>query len=283
MKDTIIMAIHFPKTLLLSTSILVLSACAGTQPNLEIAAAQERLSTAYKDKEVVDRGQADLTNASNAIRMAQDDWSSGRKEKAAHQLSMGQTYLDLAETRGQQAKVEKETVSLKSSNALENKQSQLNASQAQLAGKQMQLSSAQAQIADRDQKLLNAQDQLRIYNMQINELGSTLVLQDVSFETGKADLRVGAANRLQPMINYLQLSETTRVRIEGHTDNVGGLAYNQTLSLNRANAVKMALVNGNVNADRIETVGSGYGKPVGSNKTVSGRESNRRVEITLLK
>jgi outer membrane protein OmpA-like peptidoglycan-associated protein len=277
------MVISLPKALLLGTTILAVAACASARPNMEIAAAQDRLATAYKDKDIVDRGQADLTNASTAIRVAQDDWSSGRKEKSSHQLTIAQSYLDLAETRGQQAKVEQETVSLRSRGELAKKQSQLNASQAQLDGKQMQLTSAQAQLADRDQKLLNAQEQLRIYNMQINELGSTLVLQDVSFETGRADLRTGAANRLQPMINYLQLSETTRVRIEGHTDNTGGMAYNQTLSLNRANAVKMALVAGSISADRIESVGSGYSKPIGSNKTVSGRESNRRVEITLLK
>jgi outer membrane protein OmpA-like peptidoglycan-associated protein len=277
------MVITLPKALLLGTTILAVAACASARPNMEIAAAQDRLATAYKDKDIVDSGQADLTNASTAIRVAQDDWSSGRKEKSSHQLTIAQSYLDLAETRGQQAKVEQETVSLRSRGELAKKQSQLNASQAQLDGKQMQLTSAQAQLADRDQKLLNAQEQLRIYNMQINELGSTLVLQDVSFETGRADLRTGAANRLQPMINYLQLSETTRVRIEGHTDNTGGMAYNQTLSLNRANAVKMALVAGSISADRIESVGSGYSKPIGSNKTVSGRESNRRVEITLLK
>jgi outer membrane protein OmpA-like peptidoglycan-associated protein len=277
------MVITLPKALLLGTTILAVAACASARPNMEIAAAQDRLATAYKDKDIVDSGQADPTNASTAIRVAQDDWSSGRKEKSSHQLTIAQSYLDLAETRGQQAKVEQETVSLRSRGELAKKQSQLNASQAQLDGKQMQLTSAQAQLADRDQKLLNAQEQLRIYNMQINELGSTLVLQDVSFETGRADLRTGAANRLQPMINYLQLSETTRVRIEGHTDNTGGMVYNQTLSLNRANAVKMALVAGSISADRIESVGSGYSKPIGSNKTVSGRESNRRVEITLLK
>lgn len=259
---------HFTKALL-GTAIFAVSGCATQHANLDIMAAQERLATAYKDKNTVDRGQADLANADTALRAAQDNWQHGNTDKWQHQLMMGQTYLDLADTRGHQAKVEQETTSIKN--------------QSVLAGKQSQLNTAQAQLADKDQQLATAQDQLREYNMKITELGSTLVLQDFSFETGKADLRSGAINRLQPMINYLRISPQTRVRIEGHTDNVGGLAFNQTLSLDRANAVKAAMSSGGIDLARIDTVGSGYTKPVGSNKTAEGRESNRRVEVTLLK
>lgn len=271
------------RTLLVGSSLLIMSGCAGTQENLRINAAQERLATAYKDKNTVDRGQADLNVADTALVAAQENWRRGRKEKAAHQLAIAQTSLDIADTRGLQAKAEQEAASMSNQMILADKQSQLNASQAQLRGKQSALNATQDQLADSDQQLRDAKIQMQAYDMKETEQGSTLVLRDVVFETGQSNLRAGAANRLVPMINYLKLNGQTRVRIEGHTDNVGSYQFNEQLSLRRATAVKSALTDGGIEGDRIETVGSGFNRPVGSNKTVSGRESNRRVEITLLK
>jgi outer membrane protein OmpA-like peptidoglycan-associated protein len=266
----------FSNAVLAGTSLLAIAACTSVKPNLEIAAAQDRLAASYANKDIVDRGQADLGKANTAILAAQEHWGRGHKENAAHHIFMAQTSLDIADVRGQQAKMEQETVSIRNKAMLADQQSKL-------AGKQSQLTTTQAELADRDQQLVDARNKLQAYDMKMTELGSTLVLQDLSFETGKANLRSGAANRLQPMITYLGLSPQTRVRIEGHTDNRGGMTYNQQLSFNRADAVKMAFISGGVDIGRIDIVGSGFSKPVGSNDTISGRESNRRVEITLLK
>ena len=270
------MKTNFTKPFFLGAAILALSACATMAPNQSIQDAQTRLSADYNDKKTAERGQGDLANAKAALILAQTFWDNGETEKSNHQLFMAQTYLDLAETRGSQAKVEASNISMQS-------QAQLSKSNNIIADQNSQINAMNNTLTTRDQQLADAQEQLRNYDMKTTDLGSTMVLQDVSFETGRSELLQGGVNRLQPLINYLSLSPNTRVRIEGYTDNVGGSQYNIGLSLARANSVKAILTNSNVNSDRIESFGSGYEKPVATNSTPSGRQLNRRVEITLLK
>jgi outer membrane protein OmpA-like peptidoglycan-associated protein len=274
MKDALMTTIV--SKLMLGAALVALTACASVEPNTRIADAQGRLSAAYNDKETAERGQGDLANAKTSLVSAERDWKRGDKEISDHNLMMGETYLSLAETRGKQAKLEQANVVLSNQAGLADKNRQLASKDREIAGKNVQ-------IANKDQQLALAQDQLRDSNMKVTELGSTMVLQDVSFETGKSQLLPGGVNRLQPLINYLRLSPETQVRIEGYTDSVGGAAYNSQLSLDRANAVKAILSAGGVDGARISTVGSGLTKPVATNATAAGRQSNRRVEVTLLK
>lgn len=263
------------KMLALGALLLAAAACS-TTPNPRIADAQGRLSAAYNDKETAERGQGDLANAKTALQSAQLDWRRGRKETSSHHLMMGETYLELAETRGKQAKMEQ-------SNVVLSQQARLAGKNQQLAAKDRVIAGQNEQLADKDQQLAQAQDHLREYDMRVTPMGSTMVLQDVSFETGKSELLSGGVNRMQPLINYLGLSPNTQVRIEGYTDSVGGAAYNRQLSLDRANAVKAVLTSGGIGSERISTVGSGLTNPVATNATAAGRQLNRRVEVTLLK
>lgn len=74
-----------------------------------------------------------------------------------------------------------------------------------------------------------------------------------------------------------------RLAIEGHTDNVGQAAANQSLSEARAAAVRKHLVDSyGIDAARLEAKGLGATKPVGPNDTPEGRQSNRRVELVKL-
>lgn len=267
---------QLPGWLLLGSTFIALGACSSIQPNANIADAQGRLSAAYNDKDTADRGQGYLASAKTSLDAAQTDWTHGDRERSRHHLMMGQTYLDLAETRGREAKIEQDNTRLTSAGQLTDKNQKI-------AAQGRQLDDKDHQLAARNRQLAQAEEQLRGYNMTVNDLGSTMVLRDVSFETGKSQLLSGGVNRLQPLIHYLLLSPNTHVRIEGYTDNVGGAAYNQQLSLDRANAVKAILFAGGVRDDRISTLGSGLNKPVATNDTTAGRQSNRRVEITLLK
>lgn len=68
--------------------------------------------------------------------------------------------------------------------------------------------------------------------------------------------------------------------VNGHTDNIGGPAFNQTLSARRADAVKKALVQRHhIAADRFQTAGYGLSQPRATNDTLDGRALNRRVEL----
>ena len=68
----------------------------------------------------------------------------------------------------------------------------------------------------------------------------------------------------------------------GHTDSVGSDAYNQKLSVKRAEAVKAYLVTKGIEKNRVYTEGKGEKQPVADNKTSEGRAKNRRVEIEVV-
>jgi len=84
---------------------------------------------------------------------------------------------------------------------------------------------------------------------------------------------------LNEAITTLKQEGTISIIAEGYTDNIGTEAYNQALSLRRANAVRDYLVAGGVSASRISVEGFGESKPVASNRTDDGRAQNRRVEL----
>ena len=73
------------------------------------------------------------------------------------------------------------------------------------------------------------------------------------------------------------------ILVEGHTDNVGDEAALIDLSLQRAEAIRNYLVHRGISAERIQVAGRGATKALFQNSTESGREKNRRVEITMIK
>ena len=75
--------------------------------------------------------------------------------------------------------------------------------------------------------------------------------------------------------------EIKRVRIEGHTDNVGTQAYNQGLSERRAKSVAKYLVSKGVDASRLETKGFGFSRPIDPAETEEARSKNRRIEFVI--
>jgi outer membrane protein OmpA-like peptidoglycan-associated protein len=76
--------------------------------------------------------------------------------------------------------------------------------------------------------------------------------------------------------------KSTMIEVAGHTDSTGTDSYNQLLSQSRAQAVSDQLVKFAVQALRIDTVGYGETRPIANNDTETGRQQNRRVELTLL-
>ena len=73
-----------------------------------------------------------------------------------------------------------------------------------------------------------------------------------------------------------------KIRIEGHTDNVGDEEYNQTLSEKRAGAVERFLLEEGVPPERLDSFGFGEVRPVADNKSDAGRDFNRRVEFVIV-
>jgi outer membrane protein OmpA-like peptidoglycan-associated protein len=106
-----------------------------------------------------------------------------------------------------------------------------------------------------------------------------VVLRGILFDTGKTDIKPESDPLLEQIIALLKTDADLKLRIEGHTDNVGAKAANLTLSKGRAAAVKTALVGKGIDAGRLSTEGFGDSKPVADNATDDGRAQNRRVEL----
>jgi len=107
------------------------------------------------------------------------------------------------------------------------------------------------------------------------------VPSDISFDTGRADIKPELRSVLDSFASGLKDDRTTRIRIIGHTDNTGSDAINDPLSLSRARSVGSYLADRGIDPGRIETVGRGEHEPIADNSTDAGRAKNRRVEILL--
>jgi len=107
-------------------------------------------------------------------------------------------------------------------------------------------------------------------------------LKGVNFETGKSNILPSSTKILEATVKGLQKYDTVKVEISGHTDNVGGLEYNDKLSQDRAEAVRSYLIKKGIAENRITAVGYGYSRPKADNKTEKGRAQNRRIEISII-
>jgi outer membrane protein OmpA-like peptidoglycan-associated protein len=117
---------------------------------------------------------------------------------------------------------------------------------------------------------------------KVDARGEVFTLAGDAFTSGKASLTPAAANAVKTLSVYLQAIEGGRARVEGHTDSQGSAAANRSLSQQRANAVRDALVAGGLPAGRVQATGRGPDQPVGDNRTETGRAANRRVEVIVL-
>jgi len=105
---------------------------------------------------------------------------------------------------------------------------------------------------------------------------------DVFFDFDKSVLKPEAKIRLDELLGKLARTDYELVIIVGHTDGIGGAAYNDALSLRRAAAVKAYLVSRKVEPQRIYTEGKGRTQPIADNRSAEGRAKNRRVEIEVV-
>ncbi|HEY0824327.1 MAG TPA: OmpA family protein [Ramlibacter sp.] len=104
---------------------------------------------------------------------------------------------------------------------------------------------------------------------------------DLSFDTGRADIKPNMRPILDQFANGLSGQPNTEVRIIGHTDSTGSDELNNRLSLERAQATRNYLVSRGVNPNMVMVAGRGEHEPVAENTSDAGRARNRRVEIFL--
>jgi len=106
-----------------------------------------------------------------------------------------------------------------------------------------------------------------------------VAIYGVLFDFNKSTLQPASDPVLQQILDLLKKNPTQKIEVQGHTDNVGADAYNQTLSEARAKAIATWLTQHGIAADRLTAKGFGKTRPVADNATDGGRAKNRRVEI----
>lgn len=104
----------------------------------------------------------------------------------------------------------------------------------------------------------------------------------VLFNTGTAELDTRSTPLMTEIADVLlRMPEITKIEVQGHTDNVGAADFNQTLSQQRAEAVRDWLVRAGVAPDRLDAKGYGHKKPIAPNVTPAGKAKNRRVAFII--
>jgi outer membrane protein OmpA-like peptidoglycan-associated protein len=136
---------------------------------------------------------------------------------------------------------------------------------------------------DRQEAKLRAE--LQGTGVSVTRIGDNITLNmpgNVTFATNSSDLRPAFFDVLNSVTKVLTEFDRTIVEVAGHTDSSGSESYNQALSERRANSVAAYLRSQKINDQRLLTVGMGETMAVADNSTASGKQTNRRVEITMV-
>jgi OmpA-OmpF porin, OOP family len=115
------------------------------------------------------------------------------------------------------------------------------------------------------------------------EPAKVYTLDNVFFDTGLATLKPESYKALNDLVEVMKLKPTMVIEIDGHTDNTGTPEINQTLSQNRADAVRNYLIKKGIVTTRVTAKGFGDTLPVADNSTDEGKAKNRRTEVKIIK
>ncbi|MGA7922007.1 MAG: OmpA family protein [Candidatus Acidiferrales bacterium] len=248
-----------------------------------IAAARDAVQTAADARTISLKRAADQKAA--AERAAQESATEAanarqkQEEAARQQAEMQRLQAERDAAREAQARAEADAARAQADAAR-------NSADAAALAAQQQAKEAQdaAARAEADKQALRAAllDQFnRILPTTDTPRGLQVNMADVLFAFGKYDLQQPAREALAKFSGIVLAHPGLHLSIEGYTDSVGSDAFNQTLSEQRANAVRDYLIQQGLDPASIIATGYGKSNPVASNDTPAGRQQNRRVEIII--
>jgi outer membrane protein OmpA-like peptidoglycan-associated protein len=222
---------------------------------------------------------AEITAAREAVQMAEDArLITLKKMDAERQANEQQAAADAATQAKAQAD---DAIQQKQQADAAAEKAKADAAAAQAVAQQAQQT---AQQAETDKAIMRAQltQQLNaILETRDSARGLIVNMSDVLFDTGKYSLKPGAREKLAKVAGILLAYPRLTIEVDGHTDNVGSDEFNQTLSEQRAAAVRDYLVQQGVSANAVTAKGFGKTQPVASNDSSAGRLMNRRVELVV--
>ena len=228
---------------------------------------------------------ADLHTADVALTLAEQSFTKDGDTPGTRDLAyVADRRAQIAEARAdaiQAAQQQQQTVG----QMHEAEKAQLAATSGQLGRANAQLQLQGQALADANRRAAKAVADLAAFASVKQDPARGMIITlsgGVLFVTNKADLLPAAQAKLGQVAEALATQDTeSKMVVNGYTDSQGTAAYNQDLSLRRAQAVRDYLVTRGIAADRITAVGFGANSPVADNATADGRADNRRVEIVV--
>ncbi len=220
----------------------------------------------------------EITYARQAVERAEDARLVTLRQQAAERQRNAQEAKVEAQSQAQQSELEAERAKAAKAQA-----------DADRARAEADAAAARASAAEANK---SAEDANAVREKLRSELNSVLAtsetarglivhMSDVLFDTGKYSLKQNTQISLAKVAGILQAYPGLKLQVEGYTDSVGGEAYNQKLSENRADAVRDFLLAQGVSHDNMTSTGYGESNPVADNSTASGRSQNRRVQLVV--
>lgn len=217
---------------------------------------EREVEAARRERAEAEKLKAELAAAQEAQRRAEAE---AARARAVAEQELARKAAEEARRREEEARRSAET-------------SRQAADQARLAAEQAAREKAElrARLLQQFNAVLDTRD---------TERGLVVNMGDVLFDTGSFTLRQLAREKLARLSGIVLNYPGLKLEAEGHTDNVGGEAFNQKLSEQRAGAVREYLLSQGIPADQITSSGKAFSMPVADNKTAAGRQQNRRVEL----
>lgn len=235
--------------------------------------AEQQKEAAEREQQAKD--EAEQQKAAAAQAQAEAQARQAAAEQAQQQAQAAQQAQQQAEQQREQAEQQRQQAEQARQQAeLAQQQAAQQAQQAEQARQQAENDKAQmrARMLQQLNQVLQTRDTAR---------GLIVSMPDVLFDTAKADLRPTARERLAKVAGILLAYPDIHVEVDGFTDSTGSLEFNERLSQERADSVRVYLQSQGVNPASITTQGFGPSQPIASNETASGRQQNRRVELVV--
>jgi outer membrane protein OmpA-like peptidoglycan-associated protein len=258
-------------------------------PEILAKAQQELKNAADLDASKHRDRKLEITYARGAVQRAEDARIDTLRKQAAERTRQAEQQRDLAQTRAADAQAVSQQAQEEAARArAQTDQANQDAKRAQEAKQaaDAEAANAHAQAAQSSKNAQQARENLRKQlNMvlQTTETARGLIvnMSDVLFDTGKYTLKQGTQISLAKVAGILQAHPSLKVQVEGYTDSTGSPTFNQTLSENRAGAVRNFLIQQGVTQDNISAKGFGATDFVADNKIAAGRAQNRRVNLVV--
>jgi outer membrane protein OmpA-like peptidoglycan-associated protein len=236
------------------------------------AAAREAEARQVAEQEAAQRRQAELQTQQAEAQRAAAVQARADAERAKREA-------DEAAQKALAAKSEADAARQAALAQQQNLQAEAEKARAAAADAERQRAQAETEKAELRSRLLQ---QLNvILETRDTARGLIVNMSDVLFDTGKYTLKPEARERLAKVAGVVLAYPGLKLEIEGHTDSVGSDGYNQTLSENRAAAVRDFLAQQGVSSANMTAKGFGKTRPIASNDTAAGRQRNRRVELVV--